>query len=73
MRWKRNQLQLEGSSVRFGGVEALTAVDLELAPGQVLGLVGANGCGKNTMRHFDEAGSGPPRRKAGAPRGGQKQ
>ena len=42
-------LQLEGLSVRFGGVEALTGVDLRLEPGQVLGLVGANGCGKTTL------------------------
>jgi ABC-type branched-subunit amino acid transport system ATPase component len=42
-------LQLEGLSVRFGGVEALAGVDLELAPGQALGLVGANGCGKTTL------------------------
>jgi branched-chain amino acid transport system ATP-binding protein len=42
-------LQLEGLSVRFGGVEALADVDLELAPGQALGLVGANGCGKTTL------------------------
>jgi branched-chain amino acid transport system ATP-binding protein len=42
-------LRLEGLCVRFGGVEALTAVDLELAPGQALGLVGANGCGKTTL------------------------
>ncbi|HEY7598694.1 MAG TPA: ATP-binding cassette domain-containing protein, partial [Candidatus Limnocylindrales bacterium] len=42
-------LQLEGTSVRFGGVEALSRVDLELAPGQALGLVGANGCGKTTL------------------------
>jgi branched-chain amino acid transport system ATP-binding protein len=42
-------LQLEGLSVRFGGVEALTGVDLRLEPSQVLGLVGANGCGKTTL------------------------
>jgi ABC-type branched-subunit amino acid transport system ATPase component len=42
-------LQLEALRVRFGGVEALAGVDLELAPGQALGLVGANGCGKTTL------------------------
>ena len=42
-------LQLEGLSVRFGGVEALAGIDLKLAPGQALGLVGANGCGKTTL------------------------
>jgi branched-chain amino acid transport system ATP-binding protein len=42
-------LQLEGLTVRFGGVEALRDVDLTLAPGQVLGLMGPNGCGKTTL------------------------
>ena len=42
-------LQLEGLSVRFGGVEALSALDLSLAPGQSLGLMGPNGCGKTTL------------------------
>ena len=42
-------LQLEGLTVRFGGVEALSAVDLSLAPGRSLGLMGPNGCGKTTL------------------------
>ena len=42
-------LQVEALSVRFGGVEALAGVDLELAPGQALGLAGVNGCGKTTL------------------------
>ena len=42
-------LQLEGLTVRFGGVEALSAVDLSLAPGASLGLMGPNGCGKTTL------------------------
>lgn len=42
-------LQLDGLSVRFGGVEALAGVDLRLEPGQALGLMGANGCGKTTL------------------------
>jgi ABC-type branched-subunit amino acid transport system ATPase component len=42
-------LQLEGLSVRFGGVEALAGLDLELAAGRALGLMGANGCGKTTL------------------------
>lgn len=42
-------LQLEGLTVRFGGVEALRALDLSLAPGQSLGLMGPNGCGKTTL------------------------
>ena len=42
-------LQLEGLSVRFGGVEALCGLDLRLEAGQTLGLMGANGCGKTTL------------------------
>jgi len=42
-------LQLEGLRVRFGGVEALAGIDLQLEEGQALGLVGANGCGKTTL------------------------
>lgn len=42
-------LQLEGLTVRFGGVEALCAFDLSLAPRQSLGLMGPNGCGKTTL------------------------
>jgi ABC-type branched-subunit amino acid transport system ATPase component len=42
-------LQLEGLRVRFGGVEALAGLDLELAAGRALGLMGPNGCGKTTL------------------------
>ena len=42
-------LRLEGLTVRFGGVEALSGVDLSLEPGARLGLIGPNGCGKTTL------------------------
>jgi branched-chain amino acid transport system ATP-binding protein len=42
-------LRLEGLTVRFGGVEALTGLDLALEAGEVLGVLGANGCGKTTL------------------------
>jgi branched-chain amino acid transport system permease protein len=34
---------------RFGGNEVLASVDLELRPGEILGLIGPNGSGKTTL------------------------
>jgi len=42
-------LQIEGVSVRFGGVAALEDVSFALADGELLGLIGPNGAGKTTM------------------------
>jgi D-xylose transport system ATP-binding protein len=42
-------LQLRGISKRFGAVQALTNVDLEVYGGEVVGLVGDNGAGKSTL------------------------
>jgi branched-chain amino acid transport system ATP-binding protein len=55
-------LSAQGIVKRFGGLVALAGVDLDVAPGEVVGLVGPNGSGKSTLLNilsgFDSPDSG---------------
>ena len=42
-------LRAEGISLAFSGLRVLKGLELELAPGEALGLIGPNGAGKTTL------------------------
>tara|TARA_Y100000590_G_C15696539_1_gene1005335 strand:- start:241 stop:990 length:750 start_codon:yes stop_codon:yes gene_type:complete len=44
-----NVLKLENISKNFGGVEALSGINMSLGKGECLGLMGDNGAGKSTL------------------------
>ncbi|GAB0113247.1 sugar ABC transporter ATP-binding protein [Acidisoma sp. C75] len=50
---------LAGVTKHFGAVQALRGVDLAIAPGEALGLVGHNGAGKSTLMHILAGAIGP--------------
>ena len=44
-------LTLEGLDVRYGGVRAVRGLSFEVAPGEIVGLIGLNGAGKSSTLH----------------------
>ena len=42
-------LKLRDISKNFGAIQALTGIDMDIAAGEVLGLMGDNGAGKSTL------------------------
>ncbi len=45
-------LEITGLTKNYGGVRALAGVDLIVAPGEIVGLIGPNGSGKTTLANL---------------------
>ncbi|AOY92915.1 ABC transporter ATP-binding protein [Cupriavidus sp. USMAA2-4] len=45
---KQTMLKISGLKVAYGGIQAVKGVDLEIADGELVTLIGANGAGKTT-------------------------
>ena len=53
-------LEVQNLGKRFGGVEALSGVDLVVEPGEVIGVIGPNGAGKSTFFNLLSGVMKPP-------------
>lgn len=47
--YRKADLQVRGLTLRFGGLSALTNVDLSVRSGELMSLIGPNGAGKTSM------------------------
>jgi branched-chain amino acid transport system ATP-binding protein len=45
----KNHLEIKGLTHRFGGLQALTDINVSLKKGEIAGLIGPNGAGKTTV------------------------
>lgn len=45
-------LEISGLTKNYGGIRALAGVDLAVAPGEIVGLIGPNGSGKTTLANL---------------------
>ena len=43
-----NLLSIENLKVSYGGIQAVKGIDLHIAPGELVALIGSNGAGKTT-------------------------
>ena len=44
-----SQLRVEKLTMRFGGITAVSDLDLTVEPGQIFSVIGPNGAGKTTV------------------------